>query len=272
VSVDRLLDTEYVLAEGPRWDAVGARLLFVDIERGELHAFDGAVETVTQLGARVGACAPAESGDVLVAVADRLALLGAGSNGTLVEFPWPSDIRANDGACDERGRFWIGSMALDERPGAAALYRWDGEQLVRQLDGVTISNGVGWSPDRTRMYFVDSPTKRVDVFDYDGEISNRRTFATIDRGVPDGLAVDDEGCIWVALHGGGAVRRFTPAGALDRALELPEEQVTSCCFWEGSLVVTTRSHVWIADVGVGGPPAQPFRSAAPSDAEPTSAR
>ena len=269
MSVDLLLPAECVLAEGPRWDAAGGRLLFVDIERGELHSFDGTRDDVTQLGVLVGACAPADDGDVLVALADRLALV---RGGTIARFPWPVDVRANDGVCDDQGRFWIGSMALDQRPGAAALYRWDGSELVQQLDGLTISNGIGWSPDRTRMYFVDTPTNRVDVFDYDGEIANRRTFATIDRGSPDGLAIDDDGCVWVALHGGGAVQRFSPDGALDRTLELPEEKVTACCFYDGALVVTTRAHVWIADVGVGGPPAQPFRSAAPSEAEPTSAR
>jgi sugar lactone lactonase YvrE len=268
VSVDLLLGVEFLLAEGPRWDAAGARLLFVDIERGELHAFDGTRDTVTQLGAMVGACAPAENGDVLVALADRLALV---EGRTVVEFPWPADVRANDGACDDQGRFWIGSMALDERPGAAALYRWDGDELVEQLDGLTISNGIAWWGGR--MYFVDTPTKRIDVFSYDdGEIANRRTFATIERGSPDGLCIDDEGCIWVALHGGGAVQRFTPDGVLDRTVELPEEKVTACCFYEGSLVVTARTHVYVTDVGVGGPPAQPFRRGAPSEAEPTSAR
>ena len=290
MSVDLLVPSEFVLAEGPRWDAVNGRLLWVDIERGELHTWDG-THGCTQLGARVGAVAPTDDGDVLLALADRLALLGAGSvvgkaddarpgsgdrerppggGGTLVPFPWPRDIRANDGACDPDGRFWIGSMALDERPGAAALYRFDGAPLAPQLDGLTISNGLAW--DGGRMYFVDTPTGRVDVFDYDGEISNRRPFAEIDRGKPDGLCLDDEGCVWVALHGGGAVRRFTPDGALDRTLEIPSQNVTACCFYEGSLVVTSRDHVWITDVGVGGPPAQPYRSTAPSDAEPTSAR
>jgi sugar lactone lactonase YvrE len=271
VSVDLLLDSTFLLAEGPRWDAAGGRLLFVDIERGELHSFDGARDTVTQLDAMVGSCAPADDGDVLVALADRLALV---KGGTLVQFPWADDIRANDGVCDDEGRFWVGSMALDERAGAGAFYRWDGTELVQQFDGVTISNGIGWSPDRARMYYIDTPTKRVDVFDYDydGEIANRRAFVTIDRGSPDGLAMDEAGCIWVALHGGGAVQRFTPDGALDRTVDLPEEKITACCFYEGSLVVTSRAHVYVTDVGVGGPPAQPFRRAAPSDADPTSAR
>jgi sugar lactone lactonase YvrE len=267
MSVDLLLDPHCVLAEGPRWDAAGRRLLFVDIERGELHIFDGERDAAIELGARVGACAPTDDGDVLLAIADRLALL---SGATVTPFPWAGDVRANDGACDPEGRFWIGSMALDQRPGAAALYRWDGKELVQQLDDLTISNGVGWRDGR--MYFVDTPTRRIDVFDYDGEIANRRTFATVERGSPDGLCLDDEGCVWVALWGGHAVQRFTPDGSLDRVVEIPAENVTACCFYEGSLVVTGDGKLFVGDVGVGGPPAQPFRSAAPSDAEPTSAR
>jgi sugar lactone lactonase YvrE len=267
VSVDLLLDGNAVLAEGPRWDAVGRRLLWVDIERGELHVFDGTRDTAIQLGTRVGACAPTDTGDVLLALADRLALL---EGGTLVPFPWPRDVRANDGACDPQGRFWIGSMALDQRPGVAELYRWDGAGLTRQLGGLTISNGIGWAG--SRMYFIDTPTKRIDVFDYDGEISNRRPFAAIDRGSPDGLAIDDEGFVWVALYGGHAVQRFAPDGSLDRTVEIPAENVTACCFYEGSLVVTGDGKLYVSDVGVGGPPAQPFRSTAPFDAAPARAR
>jgi sugar lactone lactonase YvrE len=266
VSVDLLIDAHAELAEGPRWDAVGGRLLWVDIEGGKLYVNDKAID----VGARIGACAPCDDGDVLLALQDRLALL---SGATLAEFPWPAGIRANDGACDSQGRFWVGSMALDQRPGAAALYRCDGRELVQQLDALTIANGIGWSPDDTRMYYIDTPTKRVDVFAYeDGEISDRRTFARIERGSPDGLAVDDEGCVWVALYGGGAVQRFTPGGALDRTLEVPATNVTACCFYDGSLVLTGDGQVWIADVGIGGPPAQPFRSTAPSEADETSAR
>jgi sugar lactone lactonase YvrE len=253
--VERLLDAELVLGEGCRWDAVGGRLLFVDIERGELHAYDGTTHDVVQLGTRVGAVAPTAGGDVLLALQDRLALL---AGGTLVPFPWAADIRANDGACDPQGRFWIGSMALDQRPGAAALYRFDGVHLERQLEDLTISNGLGWIDDR--MYFIDTPTGRVDLFDYDGDISRRRPFAHVDRGKPDGMCLDDDGFVWVACHGGGCVQRYAPDGSLDRTLEVPEPNVTCCCFWEGLLVVTTRAHIWVADVGVSGPPAEPFRA------------
>jgi sugar lactone lactonase YvrE len=256
VSVDLLIDAHAVLAEGPRWDAAGKRLLWVDIEQGELHRFDGERDEAISLGTRVGACAPTDGGDVLLALADRLALL---DGGTLVPFPWAPDIRANDGACDPQGRFWIGSMALDQRPGVAELYRWDGVELNRQLVGLTISNGIGWSPDSTRMYFIVTPTKRIDVFEYDGEIHERRAFALVERGSPDGLTVDDEGFVWAALYGGRAVQRFAPDGSLDRTVEIPAENVTACCFYEGSLVVTGDGKLFVTDVGVGGPPAQPFQ-------------
>ncbi len=266
MSVELLLPDTFALAEGPRWDAVGKRLLWVDIERGELHVWDGS-HTCVQLGARVGAVASTEDGDVLLALADRLALL---DGGTLMPFPWPRDVRANDGACDPEGRFWIGSMALDERPGAAALYRFDGTRLEQQLDGLTISNGLAW--DGGRMYFVDTPTGRVDVLDYDGEIANRRPFVEVRGGSPDGICLDGEGFLWVALWGGSAVRRYAPDGTLDRVLEIPSENVTACTFYDGAFVVTSNDHVWITDVGVGGPAAQPYRSTAPSDADATSTR
>jgi sugar lactone lactonase YvrE len=275
MSVDILIDSKALLGEGPRWDAVGERLLWVDIKRGELHVWDGTSDTVEQLEAPLSAVAPTTDGDVLLAHADRLALL---SGATLARIPHSDELRLNDGACDPEGRFWVGSMRLDEtKQRDGALYRFDGE-LVQVLDGVSLSNGIAWSPDASRMYYVDTLSRRIDVFDYDGEIANRRTFAFVDHeaGFPDGLAVDSEGGVWLALWGGSCVRRYTPDGELDRVLELPAEHVTACCFGPGTtLFVTTAApdgRVFVADVGVGGPPAQPFRSTAPSDAEPTSAR
>ena len=275
MSVDVLIDSTAVLGEGPRWDAADARLLWVDVKRGELHMWDGERDVVEQLEAPLSAVAPTADGDVLLAFADRLALL---SGATIAQVPHNDELRLNDGACDPEGRFWVGSMRRDEeKKRDAALYCFDGE-LVRMLDGVSLSNGIGWSPGGTQMYYIDTLSRRVDVFDYDGTIENRRTFAFVDRdaGFPDGLAVDDEGGVWVALWGGSAVRRYTPDGELDRVLELPAEHVTACCFGPGtSLFVTTAApdgRVFVSDVGVSGPPAQPFRRTAPSDAEPTSAR
>jgi sugar lactone lactonase YvrE len=277
--VEVLIESNAHLGEGPRWDARERRLLWVDIERGEVHAWDG-IDHVVEVGARVGAVAPVDDGSLLVALADRLAFVGPEGIRTAFAFPHDEELRANDGICDSRGRFWVGTMRLDEAAGAAALYRYDGTTLEEIVSGVGLSNGIGWSPDDRLMYYVDTLTSQIDVFDYDGDVANRRVFATIDKadGFPDGLAVDDEGGVWVALWAGGAVRRYAPDGALDEVVPVPAHNVTACCFGgdEGrTLFITTArpdGRVFVADAGVSGPAAQPFRSTAPSDAEPTSER
>ena len=277
---------EAKLGEGPRWDGATRRLLWVDIEAGALHLFDPsrADDRAIPLGSRVGAAAPTETGGVLVALADRLAVVDLDDESvrTLVKIPHGDGLRLNDGACDPAGRFWVGSMALDYAAGAGALYRYSrAGGLERVLDAVTISNGLGWSPDGGTMYYVDSMTYRVDRFDFDpstGGVSDRRPFVAIERGagIPDGLAVDHEGGIWVALWGRGALRRYSPGGELERVLDVPTDNVTACCFGgdDGcSLYVTTASvdldadqrrrqpqagSVFVTEVDVSGPPAQPF--------------
>jgi sugar lactone lactonase YvrE len=151
---------------------------------------------------------------------------------------WPREgCRGNDAAVDAQGRLWVGTMRYDEAAGGGRLRRVDGDgQVVDVLEDVTVSNGTGWSPDGRRMYYVDSPTRRVDVFDVDpstGLVSGRRPFVTLDartRGWPDGLCVDAYGCVWLALWAGGAVRRYTPTARLDRVIELPTTNTTACTF------------------------------------------
>ena len=276
------------LAEGPRWDAATRRLLWVDIEGCELHILESEEDRAIGLDAMVGAAAPTSSGAVLVALADRLALVDLADESvrTLVRLPHGSALRSNDGACDAAGRFWIGTMGLDQTPGAGALYRYDG-RLQRVLDDVTISNGIAWTRDDTRMYYIDSPVQRVDIFDFElasGRVDDRRPFVSIDEseGIPDGLTVDDEGGVWVALYGGSCVHRYDESGHLDAVLAVPAENVTSCCFGgdDGrSLFVTTAApdgNVYVTQPGVSGPPAHVFHEGgtrtAPSDAEETSAR
>jgi sugar lactone lactonase YvrE len=263
---------DVLFAEGPRWDAATRRLLWVDIQAGALHVFDpvSGSDRAIPLGSPVGAAAPMRSGEVLVGLADRLAAVDLTDESvrTLVEIPHGPELRLNDGACDPAGRFWVGSIAFDETPGAAALYRYNGA-LERMLSDVTISNGLGWTADGQTMYYVDSLTYRIDVFDFDvptGAISGRRQFASIDPadGIPDGLALDDDGGVWIALFGGGAVRRYDSDGTLDRIVEVPAEKVTACCFGgdDGrSLFITTASALFVTDVGISGPPAQPFHVA-----------
>lgn len=263
------------LGEGPRWDARARRLLWVDIDGCALHLFEpatGADRTVA-LPDRVGAAAPtADERVVLVALADRLARVdvGTGALEPLVDVPHGRPgMRTNDGACDPAGRFWIGSMADDGTPRAGALYRYDGA-LETVIEDVSLSNGLGWTADGRLMYFIDSPEQRVEALDFDvttGAVSGRRPFAEIpeEDGTPDGLAVDDEGGIWVALYGGAQVRRFDPDGRLDAVLRVPAHNVTACCFVGDRLYVTTAQSgeplggsLFRADVGVSGPPARVF--------------
>jgi sugar lactone lactonase YvrE len=252
-----------VLGEGPRWDGQAGRLLWVDIEGGLLHAGDRTIDG----GAMVGAVAPWAGDTVLVALADALAAVDVadGSVRRLAEIPHGEPgLRCNDGACDPAGRFWIGTMALDERPGAGALYRYDVDGTLHTvLDGVAMSNGLGWDAGGRLMYYIDSPTQRIDVFDFDvasGSIEDRRPFAVIPEadGIPDGLALDDEGGIWVALHGGGEVRRFDPDGGVSGRVEVPVPKVTACCFAGRRLYVTARDGLYALDVPYSGPPARPF--------------
>ena len=285
-----LIPTHARLGEGPRWDAVARHLLWVDIEGRSLHVFDPASghDRAIALDNRPGVAVPMTDGRVLVGLADRLVAvdLSDESTETLAVFPHDVDMRLNDGACDRAGRLWIGSLELEFAPGRGTLYRFDGE-LVPVVRDVTLSNGIGWSPDGTLMYYVDTRAYAVDVFDFDvsdGSLTNRRRFVAIERGVgdPDGLAVDDDGCIWVALYGGSAIRRYDPAGDVERFVPVPAMNVTSCAFGGEAgdqLYITSAApdgRVFVHVPGVAGPPAQPFHaglldSTAPSDAEPTSA-
>lgn len=245
-AVELVLDARAGLGEGPRWDSGRQRLLWVDIMRGRVHAFTPSSRACRNhsVGRPVGAVALASDGTLVLAVAGGFARLDLDAE----RFEMLAEVEAdrplsrmNDGACDSAGRFWAGMMALDERPGAGALYRLDPDLTVHtMLTGVTISNGLDWSLDGRRMYYVDSPTRRIDVFDFDlatGAIANRRALVELpaDAGVPDGLTVDGAGFIWVALWGGSALRRYAPDGALERVVPLPLTHPTSCAFGGAAL-------------------------------------
>lgn len=222
--------------EGPAWDTAAGVLRFVDMMRGDLLTLDGSGAITRQhVGHVAAAWRPRAGGGAVVAVERGFALLdSAGSQEDLPEIWSDPTVRMNDGACDPQGRFYCGSMAYDERPGAGSLYRLDHDHTVHVvLSGVTISNGLAWSPDGSRAYYVDTPTQRVDVFDYDGEsLRERRPFVEIDaeQGSPDGIAVDAEGGVWVALWDGGAVHHYASTGRLDHRVEVPARQVSACAF------------------------------------------
>ncbi|GAA3818230.1 SMP-30/gluconolactonase/LRE family protein [Sphaerisporangium flaviroseum] len=235
------LDVSGVHCEGIVWDDAAGRLRFVDIPRGRVFDTDVATAAVRwfDLPAPVTAVHPTvDPATVIVADGEGIALASAGRLAERLAAPLAGrpGIRMNDGNVDPAGRYFAGGMAYDLEPGAACLYRLDTDRSLHTvLTGVTISNGLDWSPDAALCYFVDSPSYRVDVFDYDvtsGALSGRRPFADTSAlpGMPDGLTVDAEGGVWVAFWGGSRVCRFDPDGLLDRTVTLPVSQVTSCCF------------------------------------------
>ena len=240
------------LGEGPRWDAATATLLWVDIPGKSVHRYDPATgeDTVRQVPAVVSLALPRRRGGVVVGLPDGLHLLDGEPSTLLAGIEAErSDTRTNDGACDAAGRLWVGTMALDERSPLGALYRVDADLgVTRVLSGTTISNGLGWSPSGQDFYFIDSPTRRVDVFDFDpetGALEDRRPLAAVEveGAVPDGMNVDAESCVWVALHGGWGLNRYSPAGELVAEVRLPVAKITSCCFGGPELrdlYVTTR--------------------------------
>ena len=228
------------VGEGPFWDDAEQKLYFVDIVNKQIKIYSPSttsVETV-QFEQEISAVFLDQKSELIVAARDGI--FAASRDGALktllapIELDDPS-IRCNDGKCDANGRMWVGTMAFDFTAGAAALFTFDSKILKEVVSDLTVSNGIGWSLDQRKMYFIDSPTKRVDIFDVDlesGELRNRRVFASLTDldAFPDGLTTDEDGGVWVALFGGGEVRRFDASGELTHIVELPVKQVTSCCF------------------------------------------
>ena len=222
--------------EGPVWWDGWGGLRFVDMLAGDVLTLraDGSVER-RHVGTVVAAMRPARDGGAVLALERCFAL--EAPDGAVTAFPelWnDAGVRFNDGGCDPDGRFYCGTMAYDQRPGAGALYRLgpNGSGAVVLRD-VTISNGLEWAADDARAFYVDTPTQRIDVFDYDASgLSNRRPFVEIPEaaGHPDGLTLDGEGGVWVALYGGGAVHRYDASGALDAVVEVPTPKTTACTF------------------------------------------
>jgi sugar lactone lactonase YvrE len=235
-----VLDARAELAEGPVWDDRRARLWWVDIMAGIVHLTDPATgsDSAIAVGQPVGALGLRRRGKPVLAVRDGFASLREDGGLDLiaeVEIDDPT-MRMNDGKVGPDGGFWAGTMAIDERPGVGRLYRLDPHGSVdRLLKGTTISNGLDWSADGRVLYYIDTPTRRVDRFDVgrDGRtLSRRRSAVDLGRsaGLPDGLTVDTHGYLWVCLWDGWAVERYSPEGRLDRRIEIPAAQVTSCAF------------------------------------------
>jgi sugar lactone lactonase YvrE len=236
--------------EGPFYDERRSRLRFVDMLAGDVVTLlpTGTV-TRRHIDDVAAVIRARETGGYVVAVEHGFALFDEDWNRTasIPAFDSPT-VRMNEGGCDPQGRFYCGSMAYDVSTGAGTLYRLDPDRTVHAvLESVTIPNGLQWSADGTRAFHADTGTGRIDVYDFDagtGRLLDGRPFVTVDEehGAPDGTTVDDEGGLWVALWGGGAVRRYDTEGKLTEVVELPVTNVTACAFagaGSSQLYVTT---------------------------------
>jgi sugar lactone lactonase YvrE len=266
--------------EGPVWSDRWGGLRWVDMLAGDVLSLTpgGDIER-KHVGEVAAALRPSSGGGAVIGVERGFALEEPDGTLTPLGELWPTDsgVRMNEGGCDPHGRFYCGSMAYDKRPGAAAVHRLDPDLSTRVvLEGVTVSNGLDWSPDGARAYYNDTDTHRTDVFDYsfDAGLTNRRPFVRHgDELQPDGLTVDAEGGIWVAMNGAAEIHRYSAEGRLDAVVELPVAQVTACTFGGSDLAIlfmtTSREDLppdaepqagslFTAEVGAGGMPVREF--------------
>lgn len=255
-NVELVLDTKSALGEGAIWNYKTGELIWVNITGKILNFYSPALKNNKEMltGQMVGTVVPAESGKVIVALENGFYQLDP-DTGTKHFIANPEEgvegNRFNDGKCDPSGRFWAGTMSTQGKPQAGALYRLDADGSAHKMvDNVSISNGIAWSLDATKMYYIDTPTRNVMVYDYDnatGGISNPRTAVEVpeEMGSPDGMTIDADGHVWIALWGGSAVGCWNPeTGKLLRTINVPAKNVTSVAFGDndlGTLYITTAT-------------------------------
>ena len=252
--VELVIDSKSELGEGAIWNYKAGELMWVNIKGKILNFYNPGTGNNKEMftGQMIGTVVPTESGAVLVALQNGIYNFNpeTGSKKLLVspEEHLPNN-RFNDGKCDPAGRFWAGTMSTVGEKNAGTLYRFNGDSTIHKMvENVSISNGIVWSQDKTKMYYIDTPTQKVMGYDYNdksGEIANAKVAVEIpsEMGHPDGMTIDAEGNIWVALWGGFAVGCWNPeTGKLIRTVEVPAKNVTSCAFGDndlGTLYITT---------------------------------
>lgn len=271
-----------LLGEGPVWHAERKSFFWVDIEGKSLREMKWPIRAVESwpMPQRIGMIVPYEDNTLLIALQDGLAVLDLQTG----EQEWFLDLekeikanRPNDGKCDSQGRLWLGTMDVNANKNAGSLYCIEkNKKVTRQLDTLTISNGMAWSPDEQKFYFIDSSLYRIDEYRLDAVTARLkfvRTVVDIPKalGMPDGMTIDEEGMLWVAQWDGFAVCRWNPhTGKMLHKINVPVPQVTSCTFGGENLdvlfITTARTglkdealqkypdsgHIFIAQPGVKG--------------------
>lgn len=262
LSLENVLNARARLGEGTLWDESSQLLYWVDIYNHRVHQFEPSTrnDVVFEVGAEVG-CLSLVSGDrLLMGLRDRLAFLDlqTGDVTSIVEIEAHPQTRLNDGKCDPAGRFWVGSMSELEEP-VGKLYRYDPDGSLQIMEtGLTISNGLGWSPDHRLFYLTDTLKQTIYVYDYDvniGAIANRRVFIDLSHEsfFPDGLTIDSQGYLWSAMWNGWCVIRFDPAGQEVLRVPMPVPCSTNCTFGGSDL---TDLYITTASVGLSQPEIQ----------------
>ena len=278
---EQLTDVVTFHGEGPVWSDSWGGLRLVDLFAGDVLtlADDGTV-TRRHVDSIAAALRPRVGGGAVIATERGFTLEAADGTFTALPDVWADDsVRMNDGGCAPDGSFYSGSMAYDQRTGAGALYRLSPDRSVSRVHSdVTISNGLDWSPDGTLAYYNDTPTGRIAVFDYDSDagLTGLRPFIEIPEsvGYPDGLTVDSDNGVWVALYGGGAVHHYSAQGRLEQIITVDARNVTACTFGGPDLsqlfITTSRENldpgqdplagaIFTATPGVTGRTVQAFR-------------
>ncbi|MDZ8185858.1 MAG: SMP-30/gluconolactonase/LRE family protein [Nostoc sp. ChiSLP02] len=253
-TLQNILEARARLGEGPIWDSNKKLLYWIDIFNHRVHEFNPETgkNRFFDVGDTVGAIAIAGTDRLIITLRHHLAFLNTqtGKVTPILEIEGHlEDNRLNDGKCDPQGRFWFGSMSSIEKP-EASLYRYDTDGSLHVMEtGLTISNGLGWSPDKKIFYLADSPKQKIYAYDFNsvtGDITNRRVFVdfTHESFYPDGLTIDSQGNIWSAMWNGWCVIRFNPQGEEILRIKLPVPLVTSCTFGGENLqtlYITTAS-------------------------------
>lgn len=284
---DVVLNCNADLGEGPIWDPDSQTLYWVNILANELHIFDPASgkDRHIDCGQMVGTVVGRKSGGLMVAMTNGFASVNLETEEIrhIVDPENNPEARFNDGKCDPAGRFWAGSLPLSENVPEGSLYSLETDLSVKKrLSQITIANGIVWTSDDKTMYYIDTPTMKVDAYDYDietGDLSNHRVAVTVPEefGWPDGMAIDVEDKIWVGHWGGWQITRFDPlTGKTLQVIKLPVAQVTACAFGGpdlNRLYITTAKtgldaaalekqphagNLFVIDVDVSGVPSDKF--------------
>lgn len=230
-----LFDARAELGEGPFWDAQTQTLYWLDVLNKRIYAGQ---DLYTQLDETIGCAALRKDGGLILALKNSLVELEPGSAKPtiLASVDEPVNNRFNDGKCDPAGRFLAGSMDLDESNSTGSFYSFDGKTITKLRTGITISNGLTWSPDHKTFYYIDTPTREVNAFDYDlatGQIAEPRCIIRIPDGMgwPDGMTSDTDGNLWIALWAGAKVTKWDPrTGQPLEQIPMPVYQPSSCIF------------------------------------------